>query len=121
MNTSMIYRIMLDSICVCDYERARNYGLILQAWLDDGGEPPEGEHPDDVRRRIATLVEPVCDVASLTTPFLGLCCEYCGDEGPESLIDAIDQRWSAIQAERFGIWSHVGVCPTCKFGVLNPT
>ena len=107
---------ILEAIHEYDYQRAREYALILKGWLEYGGFYPRGFEVNDILDTLGRLLRPACQPSALRFPFRGIACIHC-DAGSDidSLQEAIDQGWTRIDPEVDNAHiTHSGLCPECR-------
>lgn len=116
MDPTACYMIILEAIRARDYERAREYCLILRNWLEAGGFYPFGFRVMEVHDMLGQILRPACSASALRFPFSRIACVHCdAGEDIESLPDAIDAGWYKIDVtvDLPGI-THAGTCPKCR-------
>ena len=118
MDPTTCYQTMIAAKRSGDYATAREYALILRAWLDRGGFYPRGIDRIKVDEQIRTLLKPACVPQALCATFGSLACIFCdaGDE-IDSVNEAIEAGWTKIQPSRPFIGRLGG--NTSKFSALR--
>jgi hypothetical protein len=99
-----------------NYAAAREYALILQAWLRKGGFNPKSIAPEEVDATITQILKPAFLPESLSAIFGSLACVFCdaGDE-IQSIEEAIQSGWTKIQpVNDMAGTTHLGLCPECR-------
>lgn len=116
MDPATCYLTILDALREHDYARAREYALILKAWLEGGGFFPKGATSHEVYSLLGRTLRPACSCSSLRFPFQAIRCTHCNAlSGNANLQDAIDAGWFQIDIEPDAIHvSHAGMCPRCR-------
>jgi hypothetical protein len=107
---------MMDAQRSCNYATAREYALILRAWLRDGGFYPTNKEPDDVDAAIRDILKPACLPHTLSSIFGSMSCIFC-DAGDEigSVEAAIEAGWTKIQPiSDMASTTHLAICPECR-------
>jgi hypothetical protein len=116
MDPTTYYITILEAIREHDYQRAREYALILRGWLESGGFYPRDFAANNILETLGRLLRPACNPSSLRFSFSGLVCIHC-DAGADidSLEEAIDQGWTKIDPEvDVPNAPHCGLCPACR-------
>ena len=115
MDPTTCYQSMIAAKKCGDYATAREYALILQAWLDRGGFYPRGIDRTKIDEQLRKLLRPACVPQTLCTVFGQLACIICdaGDE-IDTVDDAILKGWTKIQPVDDFSGRHLGLCPECR-------
>ncbi len=116
MDPTTCYLTILEALRNHDYSRAREYALILKEWLGGGGFYPKGFDAANMHSVLEKALRPACSSNALRFPMLAIVCKTCGAiSGNQSLMDAIDAGWTAIDIKpddkRI---SHMGICVNCR-------
>lgn len=116
MDPTTCYITILEANREYDYARAREYALILKAWLESGGFYPKGFEVNEILDTLGRILRPACRPAALRFPFVNIQCFHCdGGKDVESLEQAIDEGWIKIDPEtELPNFSHIGLCPECR-------
>ena len=118
MDPTTCYQTMIAAKRSGDYATAREYALILRAWIDRGGFYPRSIDQDEVDVQIRKLLKPACLPQALCAIFGSLACIFC-DAGEDiaSVEEAIEDGWTKIQpVNDFAGTTHLGLCPICRRG-----